>query len=70
MTHLKVSHLLQKKIKNEIENIFLHDEGNNLKNLSSNISDTASTTVVAEKGIVGERKIFLINGQIISSKKS
>ena len=62
--------IAEKKIKNEIENIFLHDEGNNLKNLSSNISDTASTTVVAEKGIVGERKIFLINGQIISSKKN
>ena len=62
--------IVEKKINNEVENIFLHDEGNNLKNLSSNISDTASTTVVAEKGIVGERKIFLINGQIISSKKN
>ena len=39
--------------------------------MSSNISENvSSTTVVAEKGIVGERKIFLINGQIISSKKN
>ena len=30
--------IVEKKINNEIKNIFLHDKGNNLKNLSSNIS--------------------------------
>ena len=28
--------IVEKKINNEIKNIFLHDNGNNLKNLSSN----------------------------------
>ena len=71
MTLLKDLLLLsRKKINNEIKNIFLHDDGNNLKNLSSNISKTSSTTILAEMGKVDERKLFLINGQIISTKKN
>ena len=62
------TYIVKKKINNEIENIFLHDTGNTLKNLSSNTSNVASTTVIAEKGIVEERKMILFNGQIISSK--
>ncbi len=62
--------IVEKKINNEVENIFLHDTGNNLKNLSSNVSNTTSTTVIAEKGIIDERKMILFNGQIISSKKN
>ena len=30
--------IVEKKINNEFKNIFLHDKGNNLKNLSSNTS--------------------------------
>ena len=55
------------KINNEIQNIFLHDNGKNLKNLSPNISNELNTIV---KGIVKERKMFLFNGQIISSKST
>ncbi len=62
--------IVEKKINNEIKNIFLHDTGKNLKNLSPNISNELNTTVVAETGIVKERKMFLFNGQIISSKSS
>ena len=62
--------IVEKKINNEIQNIFLHDTGKNPKNLSPNISSESNTTVVAEKGIVKERKMFLFNGQIISSKSS
>ncbi len=62
--------IVEKKIDNEIKNIFLHDTGKNLKNLSPNISNDLNTTVVAEKGIVKDRKMFLFNGQIISSKSS
>ena len=62
--------IVEKKINNEIKNIFLHDTGKNLKNLSPNISDELQTTVVAEKGIIKERKMFLFNGQIISTKGS
>ena len=60
---------VDKKINNEIQGIFLHDTGNSLKSLSSNVSDISSTAIIAEKGIVEERNLFLIKGQIISIKK-
>ncbi len=62
--------IVERKVNNEIQNIFLHDVGSNLKNLSSNVSDIYSTTVLAEKGIIESRKMFLFNGQIISAKKN
>ena len=62
--------LVEKKINNEVENIFLFDKGNNLKNLSSNTSSAFDTTIVAKSGFVEEKKLFLFNGQIISSKKN
>ncbi len=61
--------IVGKKFKNEIQNIFLYDTGKNLKNLSSNATSEINTTIVAEKGVVEERKMFLFNGQIISSKR-
>ena len=62
--------IVEKKFNNELQNIFLHDKGNNLKNLSSNISETSSTTIIAESGIIDIKKMILFNGQIISSKKN
>ena len=61
---------VEEKINNEVRNIFLHDNGNNLKNFSSNKSDIQSTTIIAEKGIIEKKNLFLINGEIISKKKS
>ena len=61
--------IVDKKINNEVDKLFIHDTGNNLKNFSSNIDDVSSTTIIAEKGIINERNMFLINGQIISAKK-
>ena len=53
MTPLKdLRSLLKKKINNELKNIFLHDKGNNLKNLSSNILNTSDTTILSEYGII------------------
>ena len=69
VTLLKVLLFGRKKFNNEIKNIFLHDKGNNLKNLSSNISETKEIVVVAENGIIDEKKLFLFNGQIVSQKK-
>ena len=60
--------IVDKKVNNEIENIFLHDTGKNLSRFSSNVSNVSSTTIIAEKGIVNNRNLFLINGQIISTK--
>tara|TARA_E500000178_G_scaffold70288_1_gene68125 strand:+ start:2837 stop:3958 length:1122 start_codon:yes stop_codon:yes gene_type:complete len=62
--------LVDKKIDNELKNIFLHDTGNNLKKFSSDFSGVNSTTIIAEKGVVKNRNFFLINGQIISTKKN
>ena len=62
--------IVEKKQNNSMQNIFLHDKGNNLKNLSSNIADTNETTVTAENGILEENSMFLFNGQIISGKKN
>ncbi|MDA8688146.1 LptF/LptG family permease [Candidatus Pelagibacter bacterium] len=62
--------LVEKKSGDEMQNIFLHDKGNNLKNLSSNTTNTSETTIIAKKGIVKNKKIFLLNGQIIASKKN
>ena len=61
--------IVEKKINNELKKIFLHDTGNNLKNLSPNTSNVTNTTIIAENGIVEKRRLFLFNGQIISSKK-
>ena len=62
--------IVEKKVDNEIQNIFLHDKGNNLKNLSSNISDTSSTTIIAKNGVIDNNRMLLLSGQIISSKKN
>ncbi len=62
--------LVDEKKNSEIENVFLHDTGNNLKNFSSDSKNTSSTTVLAKKGIVDKKKLSLIDGQIISSKRN
>ena len=61
--------IVEKKVGNEIQNIFLHDKSRNLKNLSTNISNNIDTTIIAQNGVVDRKKLFLFNGQIISSKK-
>ena len=58
------------KKNNVIKNIFLYDEGNTIKGISSNDGTKTYTTILAQKGIVKERKLLLLNGQIINSKKN
>ena len=55
---------------NQLENVFLQDKGNHFKNLSSDISKNTTTNIIAQKGFVDNKKIILLNGQIISSKKN
>ncbi len=61
---------VEKKIDNEIKNIFIYDTGNNLKNFSSSSTNFDNTTIIAEKGIVKKKGLFLINGEIISARKN
>ena len=62
--------IVEKKINNELKNIFLHDKGNNIKNLSSNTSKIESTTIIANSGIVNDKTLIMFNGQIISAKNN
>ena len=62
------TYIVEKKINNEVKNIFLYDKGSNLKSLSSNPETSNDVTIIAKKGIVKSREIFLIDGQVISSK--
>tara|TARA_A100001011_G_C14251949_1_gene818305 strand:+ start:50 stop:1186 length:1137 start_codon:yes stop_codon:yes gene_type:complete len=59
--------LVQNKVNNEIENVFIHDKSNVLKNLTTNQSKDKTTTIVAEKGLVQEKKMILFNGSILSA---
>ena len=62
--------IVEKKIKNNIEKVFIHDSSNTLKNLTSDHQEISSTTIVAENGIVEEKKMILFNGQIVSSRRN
>ena len=53
--------IVDKKINNEVENIFLHDTEKNLKRFSSNNEDVSSTTIIANKGVINNRNMFLIS---------
>ena len=57
---------VEKKINNQIHNVFIHDEGNNLKNLSSDANELDSNTILAKNGLIEDKKLLLIIGQIIS----
>ena len=61
---------VEKKIDNEIKNVFIYDASNTLKNLKTNRSDANSTTIVAKEGLVQDKEMILFNGQIISENKS
>jgi lipopolysaccharide export system permease protein len=62
--------IVEKKFKNEIKNVFIHDNGNTLKNITTNQSDSSSTTIIANEGIIEEKKMVLFNGQILTTDKS
>jgi lipopolysaccharide export system permease protein len=61
--------IVEKKSKNKIENVFIHDNSNTLKNLTSGKEGNISTTISSKSGLVEEKKMVLFNGQIISSNK-
>ncbi len=61
---------VEKKIDNEIKNVFIYDASNTLKNIKTNRLESSSTTIVAKEGLVREKDMILFNGQIISENKS
>jgi len=62
--------IVEKRVNNNIEKVFIHDKSNTLKNLTPNQNTNSSTTIVARSGIIEEKKMILFNGQIISSNKN
>ena len=60
--------IVEQKNGSEVKNIFLHDNGNNLKNLSANTKKSQETAIIAQSGIIEKNKFFLINGQVITTK--
>ncbi len=61
--------IVEEKFQNEIKNVFMFDKSNALKNLTSNETETSSTTIIAKEGVVGEKKMILFDGNIISTSK-
>ena len=61
---------VDKKVDNEIKNVFIYDASNTLKNLKTSRADASSTTIVAREGLVREKEMILFNGQIISENKN
>ena len=59
--------IIEDKFENKITNIFLYDEANILKDISSKKDDRATRTVIAESGIIEEKKMILFNGLIITT---
>ena len=62
--------VVDKKIGNQVKNIFLQDDSNILKNLSSKKKDTSSNTIIAKSGEVNDKSLLLFEGKIISANKS
>ena len=60
---------VEKKINNEIKNIFIHDSANIFEKFTSNQSEKKSTTIIANEGFVQEKNMILFDGQIISEDK-
>ncbi len=61
--------IVEKKFKNELKNVFIHDKSNILKNLSSDNKNPANTTIVSKEGLVEKTRMLLFDGQIISTDK-
>ncbi len=62
--------IVENRINNNIERVFIHDNSNTLKNLTSNQNKDSSTTIIAKSGVVEEKKMVLFEGEIISTNKN
>ena len=59
--------IVDKKINNEIQNIFIYDKSNTLKTLTPGDVNSYSKTIIAKEGLVEDKKMILFSGQIISA---
>jgi len=61
---------VEKKVENKIENIFVQDSGNYLRKFTPDVSHDKITNIIAKSGIVNNKELFLVDGQIISFNKT
>ena len=62
-----VTLMVNTKIKNEVQNIFIFDTSNSFKNLHSDNSKNESLNIIAQKGIAEKDQMVLLKGQLITS---
>ncbi len=59
--------IIDDKFENKVTNIFLYDEANILKNISSKKGKENSSAVIAKSGMIEDKKMILFDGLIITS---
>ena len=59
---------VENKIENKIENVFIYDQSDILKSLTSDDPLTKSTTILSKRGIVEDKKMILFDGIILTEK--
>ena len=62
-----VTLMVNTKVKNEVQNIFIFDTSNSFKNLHSDNSKNESLNIIAQKGIAEKDQMVLLKGQLITS---
>ena len=60
--------IVDEKYENQVKNIFLQDNLNILRNISSTKIEENSNTIVAKRGLVEDGQLILLDGKIISTK--
>ena len=55
---------IEKKDKDILENVFIRDKANNFKNLSGKSDESNDTVIIAKRGFIKNKKIYLNQGVI------
>ena len=60
-----ITFYVEKKNSNgEMENVFIRDDGNNLRNIVSEGKNSKNTTIIAKKGFLNNKNLVLMDGLI------
>ncbi len=55
---------------NEMENVFIRDDANVFKSIAPTDGDSSNTTIIAQKGVIEDKKLILTNGIIQTQNKN
>ena len=59
----------EKDATNNMKNIFIKDESNTFRNLTSDQKNTSNTTIIAKNGYIDKKKLILFNGTFQTQNK-